>query len=86
MKTIHQFAVHSAGEFAVVMPEGAVVRSVTVKAGYPYMWVQLDPKKPNVKRVFRVVTAGESLPKDFAYVATFVKDDSYTGHLYEVLK
>jgi hypothetical protein len=68
------------------MPEGAVVLSVTVKAGYPYMWVQLDPKKTNVKRVFRVVAAGESLPKDFAYVGTFSKDDGFVGHLYEVLK
>jgi hypothetical protein len=86
MKTIHQFAVHSAGEFAVVMPEGAVVLKTTVKAGYPYMWVQLDPKKSNVKRVFRVVAAGESLPKDFAYVDTYVREDGFVGHLYEVLK
>lgn len=88
MKTIAKYPVRLANEFAISMPDGAVVLSVQVIDDAPWLFVETDKGKVVRERGFFLVSVGQAVPKGAgAFVDTFtLRGDRLTFHLYERAK
>ncbi len=84
-KTIHKYEVTIVDSCVRQLPEGAVVLSVHVQRGTPFMWAEVDPAAPFVERRFELRGTGHPLDgSEGRFVGTFlIRDDSLVFHLYE---
>lgn len=85
MKTIYKYPVPLTDDFTLDLPKGAKVLTVQMQHGEPQLWVLVDPENYTVKRSFRLVGTGHSVPTvGIWYINTFQLDNgSVVFHLFE---
>jgi hypothetical protein len=67
-------------------PQGAKPLCVQVQHGDAFVWMQVDPAKPDVTHKFLIVGTGAAMPEDEwlkEYLGTFqLNGGNYIGHVF----
>jgi hypothetical protein len=69
----------------LLMPQGAVVRSVGWTRGKPQLWAEVEPGGVKELRSFQLVTSGETVPAGSAFVGMIDAGDGFhVFHVFEI--
>ena len=87
-RVVYKYALPIEDHPVIRMPVGAIVLSVGVQFGAPFVWAMVDPTQPGEERRFRFAGTGHPLG-DFGggarFVGTFQMDGgALVFHLFEV--
>lgn len=89
MTKIWKYPIEVESRQLIHMPEGAIIRHLGDQNGLPMLWVEVEPNRKQVARVFRAVTTGEEFNgEDSLYIGSHqlgAGDAWYVMHLYEQL-
>lgn len=68
----------------IQMPSGATIRFVSEVDGIGYLWAEVDPESPTVKRRIYITGTGKTLSQYyFKYIGTIIQEDGGVYHLYD---
>lgn len=67
----------------ILMPSGAIIRLVLEMDRVGYLWAEVDPSCPVVKRRIYIVGTGRAIPQHFGYIGTIIQEDRGVYHLYD---
>lgn len=86
MRIIYKYALPVMGVQEIEMPKGAAVLTVQAQRNDPFIWVDVAPNAPKVKRRFRTYGTGQPM-KDWHefphYVGTYqLNDGALVFHVY----
>jgi hypothetical protein len=87
MKMIYKFPVQP-GVTKHVLPADAVILTVQVQRGNPFIWVLMDPSAPGVEVTLSTYGTGHPMPYNPGkYVGTFQLEDlGLVFHVFETLR
>jgi len=89
MTRIFKYPLEVESRQLIQIPEGGKVLHLGDQNGLPMIWVEVEPDRKHVTRVFRTVTTGEVFnSEDSLYIGSHqlgVGDAWYVMHLYEQL-
>lgn len=89
MTRIFKYPLEVTSRQLIHIPEGGKVLHLGDQNGLPMLWAEVDPNRPPVARVFRVVTTGEVFnSEDSLYIGSHQLGAGaawFVMHLYEQL-
>ena len=84
MKTIYRYALSVSERQEHEMPAGAVLLTVQVQNGVPYLCAQVDTGMPLVTRRLFLAGIGGGVPEHGVYVGSYVDRHNFCGHIYDL--
>ena len=73
-------------EMTLNLRAGARVISIMTKENQPYIWVEIPDEGEIEERKFQIFGTGWPINDEVSYVGSYVEDDYFVWHLYEVIQ
>lgn len=86
MRYIHKYPL-TRTRSEIDMPEGSQILCVKGQRDRPCIWATVDPRKPNVTRLFYTFKTGQACDADLeGYIGTYQNpENGVVRHVFEVL-
>lgn len=87
MHSVWKFIIPTEDVFTISVPQGARILSVAAQGDCPFIWAEVDPRKPKEDRRFRMCGTGHPIPEHESrkFVGTFfLRGESLVFHVFEL--